>query len=67
MNKIKILTPKGTGEIENVYVSDLGFLMLKINNLEGTYTTYNLGKHNIESNIFTNQIVTYETIGSPRD
>ena len=67
MDKVKILTPKGTGEIEKIYVSDLGFLMLKIDNLNGTYITYNLGKHNVESNIFTNKIVTYETIGSPRD
>ena len=67
MNKVKILTPKGTGEVENVYISDLGFLMLRINNLDGTYTTYNLGKHDENVNIFTNQIVFYETIGSTRD
>jgi hypothetical protein len=67
MNKVNILTPKGTGVVENVYVSDLGFLMLRINNLDGSYTTYNLGKHNVDSNIFTNEIVTYETIGSTRD
>jgi hypothetical protein len=67
MNKVNILTPKGTGVVENVYVSDLGFLMLRIDNLNGSYTTYNLGKHNVDSNIFTNEIVTYETIGSPRD
>ena len=67
MNKVKILTPKGVGEIENTYVSDLGFLMLKINNLDGTYITYNLGKHNIESNIFSNEILEDETIGSSRN
>jgi len=67
MNKVKILTPKGVGEIENTYVSDLGFLMLRINNLDGTYTTYNLGKHNIESNIFSNEILEDETVGSSRD
>ena len=67
MNKVNILTPKGIGEIENTYVSDLGFLMLRINNLDGTYTTYNLGKHNVDVNIFTNQIVVYETVGSSRD
>ena len=57
MNNVKILTPNGTGEIEKVYVSDLGFLMLRIDNLNGTYTTYNLGKHNIEKNVFTKQIM----------
>ena len=67
MNKVKILTPKGVGEIENTYVSDLGFLMLRINNLDGTYITYNLGKHNIESNIFSNEILEDETVGSSRD
>ena len=67
MNKVNILTPKGVGEIENTYVSDLGFLMLRINNLDGTYTTYNLGKHNVDVNIFTNQRVVYETVGSSRD
>jgi hypothetical protein len=51
MNKVNILTPKGVGEIENTYVSDLGFLMLRINNLDGTYTTYNLGKHNVDVKI----------------
>jgi len=67
MNKVEILTPKGTGKVENIYVSDLGFLMLRIDNLDGTYTTYNLGKHDVQSNMFTNKIVFYETIGSPRD
>ena len=64
MNNVKILTPSGTGEVEKVYVSDLGFLMLRIDNLNGTYTTYNLGEHNVEVNIFTNKIVTYETSGN---
>jgi hypothetical protein len=67
MNKVKILTPKGFGEIESIYVSDLNFLMLKINNLNGTYTTYNLGKHSIESNIFSNEILEDETVGSSRN
>lgn len=67
MNNVKILTPKGIGVVEKVYVSDLDFLMLRIDNLDGTYTTYNLGKHDVDSNMFTNKIVFYETIGSPRD
>lgn len=52
-----IETPKGLGEVEKVYMSDLGFLMLKINNLDGTFTTYNLGKHNPSNNIFSNEII----------
>jgi hypothetical protein len=62
MNKVKILTPKGTGFVENVYVSDLGFLMLRIDNLDGTYTTYNLGKHDVEENIFSNQLISLENL-----
>jgi hypothetical protein len=57
MNNVKILTQNGVGEIQKIYVSELGFLMLKVDNLNGTYTTYNLGKHNIEENLFSNQIL----------
>ena len=52
-----IQTPKGIGEIEKVYISELGFLMLRIDNLDGTYTTYNLGKHNTSNNIFSKEIL----------
>jgi len=52
-----IETPKGKGELEKIFVSDLGFLMLRIDNLDGTFTTYNLGKHNVEDNIFSNQLI----------
>ena len=52
-----IETPKGFGELEKVYISELGFLMLRIDNLDGTYTTYNLGKHDPSKNIFTNEIL----------
>jgi hypothetical protein len=65
--EVLIETPKGIGEVENIYISDLGFLMLKINNLTGTYTTYNLGKHNPTENIFTKEIFKDELTGSPRD
>lgn len=52
-----IETPKGLGELEKVYISELGFLMLRIDNLDGTYTTYNLGKHKTQENIFTNELM----------
>jgi len=52
-----IETPKGFGEIEKIYVSELDFLMLRIDNLNGTYSTYNLGKHSTSNNIFTNEIL----------
>lgn len=57
INNLPIIeTPKGLGEIEKLYVSELNFLMLRVNNLDGTYTTYNMGKHNIENNPITNQL-----------
>ena len=43
MSKVKILTPKGTGEIENIYIFKLNFQKLKINNLDRNNTTNNLG------------------------
>jgi hypothetical protein len=53
----KIETPKGVGQLENIYVSELGFLMLRINNLDGTFTTYNLGNYDPSNNIFSNEIL----------
>ena len=55
-----IQTPKGIGELNKIYISELGFLMLKIYYKNGTFITYNLGKHNHEDNIFTNKIMEYE-------
>jgi len=60
MGSPKIETPKGLGEIEKLYVSELGYLMLKVYFENGTFITYNLGKHNENDNIFTNQIMEYE-------
>ena len=58
INNLPIIeTPKGLGEIEKVYISELGFLMLRIVNLNGTYTTYNLGKHDPSNNIFSKEIL----------
>lgn len=37
-------TPKGNGELKNIYLSELGYLMVKIENDDKTFTTYNLGK-----------------------
>jgi hypothetical protein len=55
-NQPIINTPKGVGQIENLYVSELGFLMVRIYFDNGTYTTYNMGKHNIQNNLITNQL-----------
>jgi len=58
INNLPIInTPKGLGEIEKIYISDLGFLMLRIDNLDGTFTTYSLGKHDPSNNMFSKQIL----------
>jgi hypothetical protein len=41
--------------------------MLKIYFQNGTYTTYNLGKHNPNDNLFTKELFKDELVGSPRD
>jgi hypothetical protein len=67
MNKLlMITTPKGNGVIEKIYKSELDFLMLRIDNLDGTYTTYNLGKYDPDNNIFTT-IINNGNIGFARD
>jgi hypothetical protein len=67
MNKVLLETPKGIGELENLYISELGFLMLRVYFQNGTYTTYNLGKHNSTDNLFTKELFKDELVGSPRD
>lgn len=56
MNEVLIKTPKGVGKLDRMYVSDLGFLMIKIAFEDGTFTGYNLGKHNPEFNFFTKEL-----------
>jgi hypothetical protein len=41
---LKVKTQKGIGELENIFVSELGYLMIKIQNKDKSFTTYNLGK-----------------------
>lgn len=60
MGNPMIQTPKGIGELNKIYISELGFLMLKISFENGTFITYNLGIHNPEDNIFTDKIIQYE-------
>ena len=52
-----VKTPKGIGELDNIYISELGFLMIKIHFDNGTFMTYNLGNYDIEDNIFTKEIL----------
>ena len=39
-----INTPNGEGELKNIYMSELGYLMVKVENENKTFTSYNLGK-----------------------
>lgn len=58
MTKITINTPNGIGEIESIFESDLGFMMVRVYYPnEKRYTTYNMGKYSSEDNIFTNVIM----------
>lgn len=51
---VKIITPNGIGHIEEIYLSELGFLMIRVHLVdESTWTSYNLGTHNIYDNIFS--------------
>jgi len=62
MESPKINTPNGIGELNNVYVSELGFLMVKIYFKNGTYITYNLGKHDENNNVFTDKINNFNIV-----
>lgn len=67
MNEVLIKTPKGVGKLDRMYVSNLGFLMIKIAFEDGTFTGYNLGKHEPTDNMFTKEIFKDELVGSTRD
>jgi len=55
--RVKIVTPNGEGTIDDIFVSELGYLMLRIHFPDKhKWTTYNLGTHDIKNNIFTNII-----------
>ena len=59
---VMMQTPKGLGEIDKIYVSELGYLMLRVSFENGTFTTYNLGKHDPENNMFTDKIMKDEKV-----
>lgn len=56
-----IETPKGLGKLDRIYISELGFLMIKIELEGGCYIGYNLGKHDPNDNIFSKEIYKGET------
>ena len=56
--KVEINTPNGLGEVDSIWVSELGFLMVKVYfNNDKRWISYNLGKHNIMNNIITESII----------
>jgi hypothetical protein len=48
---LTINTPNGVGELEKIYLSELGYLMVKLKNGDKTFTSYNLGKPKDELSI----------------
>ena len=48
---LKFNTPNGKGELTKIYLSELGYLMIKIENGDKTFTSYNLGKPKDELSI----------------
>ena len=48
---LEINTPNGKGELTKIYLSELGYLMIKIENKDKTFTSYNLGKPKDELSI----------------
>ena len=48
---LKLNTPNGKGELKNIYLSELCYLMVKVENDNKTFTTYNLGKPKDELSI----------------
>ncbi len=53
---VKIETPIGEGIIDNIYVSELGFLMLRVK-ISDRWVSYNLGKHDKYDNMFSRLIL----------
>ena len=67
IKEVLIETPKGIGKLDKIYVSELGFLMIKFVFDDGTFTGYNLGKHDPNNNIFTKELIKQQPIRSTRD
>ncbi len=54
--KFKINLDNRIVELEKIYISELGFTMIKINNLDGSTTNYNVGKMDPSSNVILDLI-----------
>ena len=54
--KVVIKTNYGEGFIEEIWLSELGYLMVKVN-LGNRWVSFNLGTHDTTNNIFSNIIL----------
>jgi len=54
--KLKIQLEGKTVELEKIFVSELGFTMIKTKNPDGTFTSYNVGKTDPTSNVLKDLI-----------
>jgi len=54
--KLKIQLEGKTVELEKIFVSELGFTMIKTKNSDGTFTSYNVGKTDPTSNVLKDLI-----------
>lgn len=60
--RAKIETPNGEGTIDDIFISELGYLMLRVYfKDERKWTTYNLGTHDPKDNLF-NLLIKEKTI-----
>jgi len=55
--KPKIVLNSETYELDKFFISELGYLMMRLYSINNkSYTTYNLGTHNPDENIFKDAI-----------
>jgi hypothetical protein len=60
---VPVSTPYGDGELQSLYVSELGFLMAKVYFKEnGVWTTWNLGPYDIRNSPLSKAIHDQEWI-----
>jgi hypothetical protein len=56
---LKLKTPNGEGVLTKIYLSELGYLMVKVENDNKTFTSYNLGKP--KDGLSIDDLITYLT------
>lgn len=54
-SKVYLETKYGTGFIDEMWVSELGYLMVKVN-LGNRWISFNLGLHDPDNNIFSSVV-----------